>query len=61
MKKDPKESLPNLQDNRQDPMRWYNILQEFYAIVISSGKTYSIVVVDSIVVDSIVVVVVDSD
>ena len=35
------ESLSNLdkilQDNRQDPMQSYNILQEFYLILISSG------------------------
>ena len=42
MKKDPMESLSNLekilQDNRQDPMQSYKILQEFYGILTSSGK-----------------------
>ena len=36
------ESLSNLekisQDNIQDPMQSYKILQEFYGILISSGK-----------------------
>ena len=41
-KKDPKESLSNLgkipQDIRQDPIQSYNILQEIYGILISSGN-----------------------
>ena len=42
LKKDPMETLSNLerilQDIRQDPMQSYKILQTFYGILISSGK-----------------------
>ena len=41
-KKDPMESFLNLkqivQDNRQDPMQSYKMLQEFFGILISSEK-----------------------
>ena len=41
-KKDPMETLSNLerilQDIRQEPMQSYKILQTFYGILISSGK-----------------------
>ena len=40
--KDPMETLSNLerilQDIRQDPMHSYKIQQEFYGMLISSGK-----------------------
>ena len=42
-KKDLLEPLSNLgkilKDNRQDSMQSYNILQEFYGILISSGNS----------------------
>ena len=32
-----------LQNNRQDPMESYKILQEFYGVLISSGKDPTVV------------------